>query len=198
MMADPTREDWGGLRDAWMRPGTTPTPATDLRRRVVRHGRWMLVLAAIEVLLTIGGIVGVAFALRQARDPATLVLCGGMALFTARIWIFTLRNRRGTWRAHAETVEAFRALERTRRERRLDSARFAVRLCGAMILGLAAWWGWQESAGRLVMEGRLVLAVAIAYLCCWIAGGVLVAARTRAWLAANRDPDDLEDPATRS
>jgi hypothetical protein len=195
-MPDTIREDWGGLSDAWTRPATAATSyrADALCRRVVRHGRWMFFLLCFEVLITAGAMVSVVGALLRSGDAATRVLCGGLMVFTVRIWIFALRNRRGTWRAHAETVEAFRALERARLARLLTSTQFTRRLCAWTILGLAAWWTWQESAATLDTERRMIIAGAIAYLGLWIAGAWLIGARTRARLAQGVASDDREVP----
>jgi hypothetical protein len=64
------------------------------------------------------------------------------------------------------------------------------------MLGLAAWWTWQESAATLDTERRMILAGATAYLGLWIAGAWLLGARTRARLAQGVAPDDREAPTS--
>jgi hypothetical protein len=170
-MTEPAHDDWSRLSDQWRSPSTSTaeSSAGALRRRVPRQSRRLLLLVGGEVVLTIVAAILMVQALAHSPDTETRVLCAMLTLFSATIWVFAVRNRRGIWRRSADTTDAFMALERTRLERRLASARFVVRLCGGALVVLLTWMIWR--AQRSTTTQLVIMGGAAVYLAGWIVGG---------------------------
>jgi hypothetical protein len=92
-MNDPEWQSW----QEDFRAMAEPPSASELRRRVVRHGRLLRVLFALEVAVGIAMFVGPAVWLAIAPTPRlwawSLTLWGFEAIAVVFGWI----NRRGTW-----------------------------------------------------------------------------------------------------
>jgi hypothetical protein len=161
---------WETLSTDWQR--TEDVPALDaLRERARRHGRRLALVTAIELTICLVAAVSLVIVWQKSTrlEPRLLVL--GLGTFSAIAAGFTLRNRRGTWRAVEDTLDGHRALERRRRAMRINGARFAWTASLVMLpfmVGVTAW--------RVVHDGVATLesGVAIAsvmYLAAWIVGG---------------------------
>jgi hypothetical protein len=110
-----------------------------------------------------------ALGARGARTWDAWMVIGGLSLFTAVIWRFNLRDRRGTWRAETDTLEGYRALEVARRHRQFTAATFTRRLsiAGLFPLGVLAAVRYREAGERLAALPVLVSLGAMLYLVVW-------------------------------
>lgn len=159
-------DEWGHLTDEWQAPMTPP----DLRviaARVRRRTRWMRALLALEVVLTLAALVLLGSAARHATTWDAWAVIGGLLVFSVATWVFTLVNRRGTWRTVGHTLADYQALETRRHQRFLRATRF-VQAMALICIPLLAWLGWYRARthGSLSM-GVLACAGAIAYLLGW-------------------------------
>lgn len=188
-------DEWATLAEQWRSaPAADRLRVEDLRRRVRRQTMWMYASVAAEVIVTVLALGPIVLVLHQATSWAPRVLAIALLLLTARLWVFTIRNRRGTWRPSDETLEGFRALERLRLERRLASARFVWRFCALTLAGAAVWTAWRWSVLSLPQR-RLMAAVGV-YLVAWIVGGLLVRRETARRLERSRADDEWQNGAS--
>jgi drug/metabolite transporter (DMT)-like permease len=160
-------DDWARLSDEWR--AQPRTDAVDfLRRRVRRQTMRLYMITAFEVLITLagGGIVVAAF--MRGPDLETRLLAGGLGLFTAIVWGFTLRNRRGIWRAAGDTLAAYRALERERLRRRIANARFTWQICAAALIPMVALAVRRIGTGGPASMAAVISAAGCLYLIAWI------------------------------
>ena len=188
-------DEWTTLAEQWHSAAEAePLPVGDIQRRVRRQTMRMYAIAAVEVAITVVALGPIAIVLSQATDWAARILAIALLLLTVRLWVFTIRNRRGTWRPSVETLEGFRALERLRLERRLASARFVWRFCTLTLAGAVAWTAWRWSA--LSLPQRWLMIAVGAYLVAWIAGGLLVRRRVARRLERSRADDEWQNGAS--
>jgi hypothetical protein len=101
MNPDTELEQWRG---AWQ--SETAVPA-DLRRRVARQSRFMRIMLAGDILVTV--VIGGGATLLAARSPRLdmLLLAGATWLFIAIAWVFRLVVSRGLWSPPAMDTGAF-------------------------------------------------------------------------------------------
>lgn len=169
-------DDWARLGDEWR--AQPRTAAVDiLRRRVRRQTLRLYAITAFEVLITLvgGGIVVAAF--MRGPDLETRLLAGGVGIFTAIVWGFTLRNRRGIWRAAGDTLAAFRALERERLRRRIANARFTWQICAVALMPMVALAVRRIGTGGPTSMAALISAASCLYLIAWIVGSRILERR---------------------
>jgi hypothetical protein len=182
-------DDWTVLAEQWRSaPESTALGIDALRTRIRRQTIRLYLVVALELVLTVAALGGIAAGLAGASDWPTRVLLIALLLFSMRIWVFTLRNRQGIWRPTAETLEGFRALERRRLERKLASARFVWRFCFSSLIVLAAWAAWR--APELTPNKLWVVVAGGVYLALWIAGALIVRRSVARALDRSRTDDE--------
>ena len=120
MKPDLELEAW---RAQWQ--ANTEVPA-DLRRKVARGTRYLRVMLALDVLVTVG--IGGGSTVWAALEPRAemLVLAGAVWLFLAAAWTAGIVMRRGTWAPAAMTTADFINLSIRRCRGKLANARFGV------------------------------------------------------------------------
>ena len=120
MKPDLELEAW---RAQWQ--ANTEVPA-DLRRKVARGTRYLRVMLALDVLVTVG--IGGGSTVWAALEPRAemLVLAGAVWLFLAAAWTFATVNRRGTWSPAALTTAEFVDLSIRRCRGKLAAMRFGA------------------------------------------------------------------------
>src|SRR5262249_56303677 len=109
------------------------------RRETVR----LAVVSAGEGLFTIGALVAAGFRVVRSPDAPTIVWAAAVVGFLAAAIAFAVGNRRGVFAPSSETVREFLAIAEERCERRLQAARFAVRLLVAELGFLVPWGVWE-------------------------------------------------------
>ncbi len=160
-------DDWESLTEEWQAP-VPPIELETLRARVRSRTRWRRAAFIGEIILTLVAIVIVVGAAGSARTWDAWIVIAGLSIFTLVIWTFGLRNRRGTWRAVADTLEAYQALEALRAERRIAAATFTRRLCLLSTIPLLALAAYRWSEGPGWSQPVAICLGAIAYLLIWV------------------------------
>jgi hypothetical protein len=134
---DTELESW---RSAWQDepPSTAAIPA-DLRERVRRQSRFLRIMLASEILVTvvIGG--GTAVLALRSSDADYVVLTLATWLFIAAAWTFAVVSRRGAWSPAALTTEAFLEISIRRARSGLAAATFGAGLYFVEIAFCLAW-----------------------------------------------------------
>ena len=188
-------DEWVTLAEQWRSaPERAALPIDVIRRRVQRQTVRLYALAGLEVVVTVVALGSIAVVLLGAIDWAARILAIALLVFTMRIWVFTILNRRGIWRPAAHTLEGFRALERLRMERKLASAQFVWRFCSLTLLAAGAWTAWR--APYLSAQQLWVMAAVGVYLVAWIVGGLLVRREVMSQLAHSRADDEWQNGAS--
>ena len=184
-MTQPVPDEWGPLADAWSAGPAAPPPAA-LRSHVRRQDLHLRLAVAFEVALSVAAMLLLGAALLTSRSWTERLVPLALAAFSARIWAFAIANRRGTWRAAADTVEAFRRLSRLRHQRQLEAARFTWRISIVALPPLLALatWTWQRD-GTVRSETTVALIGAAYVTACIVAGRARerqLRARDLSWL----------------
>ena len=133
MNADTELDIW---RRQWQSENSVPP---DLRRRVERQSRWMRVMVAGDVLVTLvigGGTIVLAL---RAPHPEMLLLAVATWLFIASAWAARWILNRGLWSPPAVHTEAFLELLIKRCRARLAASLFGAALYLCEIAFCAAW-----------------------------------------------------------
>jgi hypothetical protein len=169
-------ESW---REQWQSDAQVPA---DLRRKVARGTRYMRLMVALEVLVTVA--MGGGFTAWAAVDPRAemLVLAGAVWLFLAAAWTFAALNRRGTWSPSAPTTAEFVGLSIRRCRTRLAAARFGTGLYFAE-MAFCLTWLYRDPARR-VPGPAIIFAVATPL---FLIGVARCRRRTQAELARLRE-----------
>lgn len=133
MSVDLELESW---RNEWQTSAAIPA---DLRRRVRRQSRFVRIMLAADILVTV--VVGGGATIWAARTPGTdyLVLALATWVFIAAAWAFVIRNRRGNWSPHALTTTAFLDVSIRRARSSIAAATFGTILYFAEIVFCLAW-----------------------------------------------------------
>jgi hypothetical protein len=143
--------------------------AADLKERVARDSRRMMIGLVAPVLVTavIGG--GMALQALQTLRAADIVLALEVWLFILVTWVGCIRIARGTWRPLAETTAAFVDLSIRRCRANLRSVPFGLALyvCQLIIVVLlrlpyALDWSAVLTAWPTVVLGVLVFPALVA------------------------------------
>ncbi len=129
-------QDWG---TAWRQGGTVSLPEAGIRLVVERQTRRLRFTLAMECLVTVLVGVGVLWIVLAERTTAALVWGAAAVLHAAVVWIFTLWNRRGTWRPLSQAVGDYLALALARCEREARAARFGFWLVVSESAAVMAW-----------------------------------------------------------
>ena len=93
-------------RTEWQAASEAPV-LSDLRKRVERQSRYIRIMLAGDILVTV--VIGGGSILYAVRAPhaASLWLAVATWLFIAAAWIFGLSNRKNGWSPAASTTSAF-------------------------------------------------------------------------------------------
>lgn len=169
--------------DAWQEAEAAPPAAARdaLLRRVKRRTLGLALLAASEAVLSAGVLVFLTWLVRRSPYPVDWALAAGLALLTVGILAFSLWNRRGVWRAPAETTAALLAFSLRRARRRLRGLRAGWALLGVE-LALFVPWIWLrlvEATGA--PPAGADLAWSYGFLAVWIGGAAAVLAALGRW-----------------
>jgi hypothetical protein len=160
--------DWETLGAAWREQHPIAVLPPNLASRLHRQTWLMWATTSTEVLLFAGLAVFTWWYAGDSPSPARLGLLGLMWFLNIGIGAFSLWNRRGSWRAEAETTKAFVDLLHRRAVAKVRVARFvrlAVLLQAAVVVALV----WLDSMpgssmDRLRSATALAMAIAVAYL----------------------------------
>jgi hypothetical protein len=154
MNGDAELEVW---RHEWQAQASVPA---DLRRRVERHSRFMRIMLAAEVLVTlvIGGGTALS-ALRSGRTDA-VVLALGTWSFIIAAWIFALLSRRGLWSPSAIDTAAFLDLSIRRARAGIAASVFGTVLYFSEIMFCATWIGYHGKLSRELVVFLIALSTA--------------------------------------
>jgi len=133
MSIDSELELW---REQWQSATAVPP---DLRRRVERQSRFMKIMLAADVLVTV--VIGGGTAAWAVRSPApdTLLLAVFTWLFIGAAWMFSRHANRGNWSPAAIHTAAFVDLSIRRCRGRLASLQFGACL---YVCEMAFCLGW--------------------------------------------------------
>jgi len=142
MSLDTELETW---RREWQSETAVPP---DLRRRVERQSRWLKVMVAADILVTVAIGGGVIVLAARAPRPDMLLLAVATWLFIAIAWAFRLSTTRGLWSPASVTTAAFVDLSIGRCRAQLKATVFAAAL---FVCELAFCLGWiyRRSAPRV-------------------------------------------------
>lgn len=169
-MSTNEENDWGELRELWREESETDLQTLhELPRRVRRQTLRMFVWSVLEGVLTLGlAWVVLRVALRNP-DPPTLAWAVAIGIFFIVALTFTFYNRKGIWRASAETTRAFLDLRAERARRKLQTVRFSRWLLAAEVVFLIPWTIWDASVSsqtpaRYALMGGLTAVLVIAAL----------------------------------
>ena len=126
--------------DTWRREWQSEKSAVpDLAAKVRRHSRFMRIMLAADVLVTVvigGGTI--VWAVRSS-EPDVIVLAGATWLFLAIAWAFAWINRRGCWAPAALNASAFLDLSIRRCRGGIAASRFGAILYCSELLFCLMW-----------------------------------------------------------
>lgn len=174
--------EWQSWVSAWQEPPTAtprPDPERELAAQIEkvkkssrRFGFGLVILTASEIVFCIAALVFMVYWLNVKPDSWRLILFLVALVFMAIAMVFTLKNRRGTYRPRNETTQAFIELEWLRTQRQLRTLRFVIPgiiIELAIVLALRLWQvsGLPDAAERLPglfrFFGLYTLAVALIF-----------------------------------
>lgn len=142
--------EWNDLMEAWQSEApeeAAPPPLSDevrrrIRRKVKWHGIALILLAISEVIVAVGMTAWMALDVLDLRRPVDLVALIGTVFLFAVAFVYTFRNRRGTWWPAAESTTTFVDLSIERCRRKLRTVRFLPKMLGMGVGFLAVWGTW--------------------------------------------------------
>jgi hypothetical protein len=111
----------------------------ELASTVRRQSRYMKIMLAAEVLITLvigGGALAWAV---QSAQPDVVVLAAAVWVFLAAAWTFGSKNRKDCWRPAAMSTSAFLDISIRRCRAGVASARFGTVLYFCELLFCTAW-----------------------------------------------------------
>ena len=157
--------EWQSWVAAWQEPQTTatsrPDPEKELAEQIAkvkkssrRFGFGLVILTISEILFCIAAIVFMAYWLSAKPDPWRAALFVVALLFLGIAMVFSIKNRRGTYRPRNETTQAFIELEWLRTQRQLRTLRFVIpgivlELVVVIVLRIWHVMGLPDAAERL-------------------------------------------------
>lgn len=164
-----TDEEWTMLQMDWQTQDATfgalqdETAAADRKQR-----RGVL----IEVLASVSLVAFWALRMGDGASMGTRLLGWGSIAFVVFWMASLLANYRGTWRADAETCDAFLDLSRRRIRANQRWTQWVYGYVAVFGTGFAAWcaWAWWRTDTYAARPGALVIAIAGFY---GILGGVV-------------------------
>jgi hypothetical protein len=138
-MSSSAPDDWTALAARWQdRAEPLQLSIEDLLRRERRRRAAMTLLVGFEVVITVAALAGAWKAQTSMNEGGTILLLL-VVLYSVMVWVFTLWNRRGTWRPERETIEGFVAISALRARRGLRTARFTTGVVLAQAAGTVLW-----------------------------------------------------------
>lgn len=142
MIPDLELESW---RAQWQADAEVPA---DLRRKVARDTRFMHVMLALEVLVTV--TIGGGSIVWAALEPRAemFVLAAAVWIFLAAAWTFAIVTRRGAWSPAAVTTADFIELSIRRCRGKLAAMRFGLGLYFAE-MAFCLTWLYRDPARRV-------------------------------------------------
>ena len=142
MIPDLELESW---RAQWQADAEVPA---DLRGKVARDTRYMRIMVALEVLVTV--TIGGGSIVWAALEPRTemLVLAVAVWIFLAAAWTFAVITRRGAWRPATVTTADFIDLSIRRCRGKLAATRFGVGLY-FVEMAFCLTWLYRDPARRV-------------------------------------------------
>ena len=166
-MAEPS---WDEIAATWQQESA---PVPDVRAAVRGRARantirlWLIV--AGELLLTLAVVALTSWMLAAEPDAITVLWLVWVWLAWAVAARFAFRNRRGVWQAAGEATLDYLRLGEERARRKLNTARFTIRLVIAQTPLLALLVGWRlgdgaASIGDLAPRILLFALVCLVYL----------------------------------
>ncbi len=148
MNLDTELEKWRG---EWQSDDAVPP---DLRRRVERQDRWMRVMLAADVLVTVGiGGAVIILAARMPR-PAMVVLAAVTWLFIAAAWAFRLTTNRGLGSPAAMDTAGYIELLIKRCRSQMSAVLFGAGLY-AVEMAFCLGWVYRESVQGMTLGSWL-------------------------------------------
>ena len=135
MKMDAELELW---RTQWRAEIVSPV-FDDLRKRVNRQSRFMRLMLAADVLVTL--VIGGGAIVWTALDPRveTALLLAAVWVFIGAAWIFALRNRKGSWTPASSSTTAFLDVSIRRARGSLRAVRFGAVLYVCEIVFSMSW-----------------------------------------------------------
>ena len=139
---DTELDQWRG---AWQSENAVPA---DLRRRVARQARFLRIMLAGDILVTV--VIGGGTLLLAARQPRPemLVLAAATWLFIAIAWAFRLTVNRGLWTTPALDTAAYVDLLVRHVRAKIAATVFGACLFAAEIAFCLVWIYRETSPGR--------------------------------------------------
>ena len=127
------REQWKAA------PAVTPAVAAELREKVRRHSRYLRIMLAADILVTvvIGGWTTL-WAI-SSRKSDVVALAAETWIFIVAAWAFAAINRRGLWSPVALDNAAFLNISIRRCRSGLQSSVFGAVLYAFQIVFCVAW-----------------------------------------------------------
>ena len=156
--------EWQSWVSAWQESQPSPSrpdPEKELAEQIAkvkkssrRFGFGLVILTISEILFCIAAIVFMAYWLSIKPDPWRAGLFLVALVFLAIAMVFSIKNRRGTYRPRNETTQAFIELEWLRTQRQLRTLRFvipgiAIELITVIALRIWHITGLPDAAERL-------------------------------------------------
>ncbi|HEX6901018.1 MAG TPA: hypothetical protein VF789_14945 [Thermoanaerobaculia bacterium] len=143
-MIDP---EWRNLMEEWRQaePEAAPFTAAEarrIRRQARRRGYGLFLLAAGEILSSLGLVVWYFRELPEHHGPVELSGFAALVFFLAVAFAFTYWNRRGVWWPAAESTRTFVEFSAERCRRKLRALRFCPWLLAAELVFLIPWAVW--------------------------------------------------------
>jgi len=185
MNLDSELEDWRG---EWQSQSAVPA---DLRRRVERQSRWMQIMIAADILVTVvigGGTIALAI---RAPQTDMALLAAATWVFIAAAWTFRVIAGRGLWSPRAVSTEAFVNLLIRRCRAQIAATVFGACLYACEITFCLVWiymHAWPRPPLQQLLFGSLF--ICLVWLFTLVFFGLLVWYRRRkraelAWLLQN-------------
>ena len=139
MKPDLELEAW---REQWQ--ADTEVPA-DLRRKVERGSRYLRLVVALEVLVTV--VLGGGATVLAVMDPRAemVILAAAVWVFLGAAWAFATMNRRGSWSPATVSTAEFVDLSIRRCRNNLASAGFGAGLYFAEMAFCLTWLYWDPA-----------------------------------------------------
>ncbi|HWM91556.1 MAG TPA: hypothetical protein VN493_12390 [Thermoanaerobaculia bacterium] len=141
-----------------------------IRRKVQRHGHWMVLLTLSELTGCAAMLVWIwKESLEQPRAIGTVGFVGTVILIVVAL-AFSFWNRRGTWKPATESTRTFVELSLERQRRKLAALRFCPWFLALELAFLIPWsiwalvsqpsepWRWLFAFGWMAGMSALMLA----------------------------------------
>jgi hypothetical protein len=177
MSSDESTGYWDELATSWQQArveqaeaAPSGASAPQLERRLRRQSRCMAAGVLVEALVTAATLL---FAFRMVSRPGAgafeWISAGGFVVLLVVAVGHSAINRRGLWRAAADTPNAYLDLLRRRADARQRALRFAIWLLAAETAGFCVWLPFALADATLARQ-----VFGYGFLACWSAGAAVV------------------------